>query len=79
MALTARAALLALAGVLLVFAAPLGGAMVGYVAAAVTVVVLLDVMLAASPRAAALGRDGATSTRLGEPTDVLLTVRNDGR
>jgi uncharacterized protein (DUF58 family) len=79
LALTARAALLALAGVLLVFAAPLGGAMVGYVAAAVTVVVLLDVMLAASPRAAALGRDGATSTRLGEPTAVLLTVRNDGR
>jgi uncharacterized protein (DUF58 family) len=79
LALTARAALLALAGVLLVFAAPLGGAMVGYVAVVVAAVVLLDVVLAASPRAAALGRDGATSTRLGEPAEVILTVRNDGR
>jgi uncharacterized protein (DUF58 family) len=79
LALTGRAALLALAGVLLVFAAPLDGAMVGYAAAALALVVLLDVSLAASPRAAALGRDGATSTRLGEATDVVLSVRNEGR
>ena len=79
MALTGRAALLALAGVLLVFAAPMDGAMVGYVAAALAVAVAVDVALAASPRAAALGRAGATSTRLGELTDVVLTVANQGR
>ncbi|MDQ1695269.1 MAG: hypothetical protein QOJ03_622 [Frankiaceae bacterium] len=78
MALTGRAALLALAGCLLVFAAPLDGAMIGYVALVLLVVITVDVALAASPRTAALGRAGATSTRLGEPADVVLTIRNEG-
>jgi uncharacterized protein (DUF58 family) len=78
-ALTSRAALLGLAGALLVFAAPMHGLMVGYVAAAVALVVVLDTVLATSPRTVALGRDGATSTRLGEPAEVVLTVANTGR
>src|SRR5206468_2518085 len=35
-------------------------------------------VLAASPRKVALSRDGAVSTRLGEPVDVVLSVRNRG-
>src|SRR3954449_7060095 len=78
-ALTARAPLLALAAVLVVFAAPAAGATVGYAAAAVAVVVLIDVALACSPRSVALARDGATSTRVGEPADVVLIVTNSTR
>ena len=79
MALTERAALLALAGVVVVLLVPLDGAMVGYAAAAVALCVLVDVSLAASPRAAALARDGATSTRLDEPARVTLRLSNAGR
>jgi uncharacterized protein (DUF58 family) len=79
MALTIRAPLLGLAAVLLVFAAPADGATVGYVAAALTLVVLIDLTLACSPRALALSRDGATSTRLGEAADVVLVVANPTR
>lgn len=76
MALTARAPLLALAAVLVVFAAPGGGRTVGYAAAALVIVVLIDLALACSPRAIGLARDGATSTRVGEPADVVLVVSN---
>jgi uncharacterized protein (DUF58 family) len=79
MALTARAALLGLAGLLLVFAAPLDGAMVGYVAAAVVLVVVVDLALAASPRAAELARAVGPSTRLGEPVEVTMLVGNQSR
>jgi uncharacterized protein (DUF58 family) len=78
-ALTARAPLLALAAVLVVFAAPAGGVMVGYAAAAVAIVVLADLALACSPRAVALARHGAASTRVGEPADVVLVVANPTR
>src|SRR3954470_21319416 len=78
MALTARAPLLALAGALLVFAAPLRGWMVGYVAAALVLVAIVDLVLAASPRDVALSRDGAVSTRLGEPAAVVLSLHNRG-
>ena len=76
MALTARAPLLALAAVLVVYAAPAGGVTVGYAAAALVVVILVDLALACSPRAIGLARDGATSTRVGEPADVVLVVSN---
>jgi len=78
-ALTARAPLLGLAAVLLVFAAPAGGVTVGYAAAALVVVVLIDLAFACSPRALALSRDGATSTRLDQPADVVLVVANPTR
>src|SRR3954471_5711431 len=73
-ALTSRAPLLALAAVLVVFAVPAHGAIVGYVAAALLVTVLVDVGLACSPRALALSRDGATSARLGEAAEIALVV-----
>lgn len=76
MALTARAPLLALAAMLLVFAAPADGATVGYVSAALALIVVVDLALACSPRAVALSREGAISTRLGEPADVVLVVAN---
>ena len=76
MALTARAPLLALAAVLVVYAAPAGGVTVGYAAAAIALVVLVDLALACSPRAVGLARDGATSTGVGEPADVVLVVSN---
>lgn len=79
MALTARAALLAGLGVLAVLLAPERGAMVGYVAAAIVMLCLIDVMLAASPRATAIARKGASSTRVGEPTVVTLTLANQSR
>lgn len=79
MALTGRAAVLAFAGVVVVFVAPLGGATVAYVAAALVLAALTDIAFAASPRAVALGRDGATTTRLGEPATVTLTVENRTR
>lgn len=76
MALTARAAIAAAAAVVVVLLAPLGGAMVGYVAAALAVAVVVDLLLAASPRAVVLRRDGATSTRVGQPALVAVTVDN---
>lgn len=79
MALTARAPLLALAAVLVVFAVPAGGVTVGYAAAAIVAVALADLALACSPRAISLSREGATSTRVGEPSDVVLVVTNPTR
>jgi uncharacterized protein (DUF58 family) len=76
MALTARAPLFALAAVLVVFAVPAHGVTVGLVATALLLVVVVDLMLACSPRALALSRDGATSTRLGEPAEIGLVVTN---
>ena len=76
MALTARAPLLALAAVLVVFAVPAHGVTVAYAAVALLLVVIADLALACSPRALALSRDGATSTRLGEPADIGLVVGN---
>lgn len=78
MALTGRAALAAAIGVLIVFALPLGGATVLVVVGALVVLVLLDVALAASPRAISFERSGAVSTRLGEPAEVTLTLINTG-
>ena len=79
MALTGRAALVALAAVVVVLLVPAGGATLGLFVVALVVVAAIDLALAASPRALALSREGATSTRLGEPADVVLTVRNTSR
>jgi uncharacterized protein (DUF58 family) len=79
MTLTGRAAAVAAAGAVLVLIVPLAGAMVGYVAALLAVAVIVDVALAASPRAVGVVRGGATSTRLGEPTEVVVTLVNQGR
>ncbi|HEX3824973.1 MAG TPA: DUF58 domain-containing protein [Mycobacteriales bacterium] len=76
MTLTGRTVLVAAFGVLVVFVAPLGGAMVIVVVAGLVLAVVADLALAGSPRALTLERYGATSTRLGEPAEVVLTVIN---
>jgi uncharacterized protein (DUF58 family) len=76
MALTGRAALVALAGVIVVLLAPLGGTMVLLVLATLFVGVVVDLFFAASPRALAVARGGDTSTRVGEPAEVVVTLRN---
>ncbi|HTW18907.1 MAG TPA: DUF58 domain-containing protein, partial [Mycobacteriales bacterium] len=80
MALTGRAAFLAALGVLVVFVVPARGWSVLIVTVAIIAAVMLDVMLAASPRALGFERDGAASTRLGEPADVgLIVINTSGR
>jgi uncharacterized protein (DUF58 family) len=75
-ALTGRAALAALAGVLAVLLAPLGGRTVVFVLGALAVGVAADLLLAASPRAVVLSRGGDTSTRVGEAAEVFVALRN---
>src|SRR4051795_2882575 len=76
MALTGRAALAALAGVLLVLLAPLDGAMVLLLLTVLAVGVGVDLALAVSPRGVVGARGGDTSTRVGETADVVVTLRN---
>src|SRR4051812_45187037 len=76
MALTGRAGLVALAGVLLVLVAPLGGATVLLLLIILVVGVCVDLSLAVSPRAVVVARGGDTSTRVGETADVVVTLRN---
>jgi uncharacterized protein (DUF58 family) len=78
MTLTGRAALVALLATVVVAVVPAGGATVGLLLLALIAVLALDVGLAASPRAVELGRYGADATRLGEPVEVVLAVRNTG-
>src|SRR5580698_4697567 len=78
MTLTGRTTIAAAIGVLVVFVAPLGGAMVLVVLAVVLLLIATDLLLAASPRSLGFERSGANSTRLGEPAEVLLTVVNGG-
>lgn len=76
MAVTGRAALVALAGLALT---PLGGAwLLGWLVALV-VALLLDVAAAGRIAQLTLRRSGATSARLGQSVPVTLTVTNTGR
>lgn len=77
MAVTGRAALLALAGVLPVALAPGWVTLVGWLALVVAVVAV-DVVLAASPSALRFERMPTGSVRLGEPTASTLLVTNTG-
>jgi uncharacterized protein (DUF58 family) len=78
MTLTGRAALVALLGIVVVAVVPAGGTSAGLLLLGLLVLIGLDVGLAASPRAVELGRSGADTTRLGEPAEVVLLVRNTG-
>lgn len=79
MALTGRAGLLALLGVLVVgFALPSQGGVLA-VTAAVVGLAGLDVALAPSVRGLRCRRSGDTRVRLGEHAEVRLTVENAGR
>ena len=75
MALTGRAVLLALLGLLPAVLVP-GGLTVLLVALALLVVASVDVLLAAPVSALVLTRAGDTACRLGQPATVRLTVDN---
>jgi uncharacterized protein (DUF58 family) len=76
-ALTGRAVLLALAGVVPVALAPGWVALLGW-ALLVVLLVVADLVLAGSPRALRLHREGPASVRLGESVRVGLVVGNAG-
>lgn len=76
MALTGRAAALALIGIVVVFVQPLGGLMVAYVAAVIVIAAIIDVATAVSPRSIGLQRDELGSCRLGESAPSALTLAN---
>src|SRR3954469_4283833 len=76
MALTGRAALVALAGAVAVLLVPLDGVTVLLLLAALIVGVGVDLALAASPRAISVTRGGDTSTRVGETAEVVVTLGN---
>lgn len=79
MLLTARAALVALAGVVLVLVEPLGGRMVWYVVCTVLLLAAVDVGLAGAVAPLRITRRGDATTRLGQPARTTLTVSNPGR
>jgi uncharacterized protein (DUF58 family) len=79
MALTGRLAAIAFAAALALLVAPgAGWAVFWLVNAALVALVVADLALAASVHRLALSRSGATSTRLGEPAEVSVTVANAG-
>jgi uncharacterized protein (DUF58 family) len=75
-AITGRVALVAVLGVLL---APLGAGWLWGLAGLLLVAVAVDVALAGRVADLRMERSGATSTRLGQPVEVALTVTNAGR
>ncbi|WP_158885458.1 DUF58 domain-containing protein [Amycolatopsis anabasis] len=79
MALTGRAGLVALIGVVFVALAVPSWTGVLIVAAVVAAGVLADLLLAGGVRRLTFTRSGASSARLGEPAEVTLTVGNPGR
>lgn len=78
MSLTGRAVLLALVGVVPVALAPGWTTVLGWLGV-VVVVVLVDLLLAASPKALRLEREPMGSVRQGEPTAATVVVSNPGR
>ncbi len=78
MALTGRASLLALAGVVPVALAPGWATLLGW-ALLVLLLVAADVALAGSPRALRLRRESSGAVRLGESATARIVVANDGR
>jgi uncharacterized protein (DUF58 family) len=78
MSLTRRAALIALAGVLVVFVDPLRGYMVLIVEGALVIGIVADLALAGSVRALRVSRYGDTARRLDEVSEVGVLVVNTG-
>jgi uncharacterized protein (DUF58 family) len=78
MSLTRRAALIALAGVLVVFVYPLRGYMVLIVEGALVIGIVADLALAGSVRALRVSRYGDTARRLDEVSEVGVLVVNTG-
>ncbi|MGC5013304.1 DUF58 domain-containing protein [Streptosporangium sp. DT93] len=78
MALTGRAALLALVGTLAVLFAPRPGLAMAGVALLIAALVTVDLLLAGSVRSLRLTRAGERLVRLGESVTVELIVENPG-
>ncbi|WP_433373587.1 DUF58 domain-containing protein [Streptosporangium sp. CA-115845] len=78
MALTGRAALLALLGTLVVLFAPRPGPALAGVALLIAVLVVIDLLLAGSVRPLRFTRSGERLVRLGESVTVELIVANPG-
>lgn len=79
MALSVRAAAIALLGVIAVLIVPAGGWTLVAVEGLVLAGIVVDLALAGSVRALRLSRDGETSVRLGDSARVRLLVENPGR
>jgi uncharacterized protein (DUF58 family) len=79
MALTGRAALVALVGVLAVFVQPWHGRTLLVVEGCLAAAIVADLALAGSVRSLYVTRDGDTARRLDEPARLTLTVVNRGR
>jgi uncharacterized protein (DUF58 family) len=78
-ALTGRLALVAALVAAALLAAPGAGWSAFWLAnAALLAIAVVDLLLAASVRRLVLSRSGATSARLGDSADVVLSVRNGG-
>src|SRR5512133_2386449 len=78
MALTGRAALVALAGIVPLVLAPGAPTLLGWLLLLVALVVV-DVALAGSPRALRVVREPVPTVRLGEEVGVAIVVGNAGR
>ncbi|WP_193046709.1 DUF58 domain-containing protein [Mycolicibacterium baixiangningiae] len=79
MVLTGRAALIALLCVVPIGAAPAPGVAFVVLVGALLAAIVVDIALAASPRALALTRSGDTAARLGQSVNSVLAVHNPGR
>jgi uncharacterized protein (DUF58 family) len=77
-AITSRVGLLALVATLLVWIEPDGGRTVGWVAAALVAGIVVDLVLAASPRTLTVQRSPDLSTRLGETVESVIVLHNRG-
>ncbi|TNC23166.1 DUF58 domain-containing protein [Amycolatopsis alkalitolerans] len=78
MAITARAGVLALIGVVVVGLGVPSWTGIAAVAGVLLLLILADLALAGRVRGLVFTRSGATSTRLGEPAEVHLSVANPG-
>ncbi|MEU0516087.1 DUF58 domain-containing protein [Amycolatopsis sp. NPDC006125] len=78
MAITGRAGLLALVGIVVVALGVPSWTGVLAVLGVIALLVAVDLLLAASVRRLVFARSGATSVRLGEPVEVTLSVTNPG-
>ena len=79
MVLTGRVGLIALLCAVPITLSPRPALVFVLTLAALTIAVLADAVLAASPRRLELTRDGARSARLGQPVEAALHVTNRGR
>ncbi|MEU0464161.1 DUF58 domain-containing protein [Amycolatopsis sp. NPDC006131] len=78
MAITGRAGLLALVGIVVVALGVPSWTGVLAVLGVIALLVAVDLLLAASVRRLVFARSGSTSVRLGEPVEVALSVTNPG-